>query len=77
MNFQISQSSTQIATWLDEKYKGWIASKRGERIMYSLLIWSLASATNQPSFALTAPMLLLGVVLSAIDLLILTTHPPR
>jgi hypothetical protein len=45
--------------------------------MYSLLIWSLASATNQPSFALTAPMLLLGVVMSAIDLLILTTQPPR
>jgi hypothetical protein len=45
--------------------------------MYSLLIWSLASATNQPSFGFTAPMLLLGVVMSAIDLLILTTQPPR
>ncbi|NJK70595.1 MAG: hypothetical protein HC941_32540 [Microcoleus sp. SU_5_3] len=45
--------------------------------MNSILIWSLASATNQLSFALTPPMLLLGVVMSAIDLLILTTHPPR
>jgi hypothetical protein len=45
--------------------------------MYSILSFPLASATNQPSFALTAPMLLLGVVMSAIDLLILTTHPPR
>ncbi|MCU0541660.1 MAG: hypothetical protein MUE44_05645 [Oscillatoriaceae cyanobacterium Prado104] len=45
--------------------------------MYSLLIWSLASAINQASFALTPPVLLLGVVMSAIDLLILTTHPPR
>ncbi|MEZ2230082.1 MAG: hypothetical protein ACBR50_27870 [Microcoleus sp.] len=45
--------------------------------MHYILILSLASATNQPNFALTAPMLLLGVVMSAIDLLILTTHPPR
>ena len=45
--------------------------------MYSILSLSLESATNQPSFGFTAPMLLLGVVLSAIDLLILTTHPPR
>ena len=45
--------------------------------MYSILIWSLASVTHLPGFALTTPMLLLGVVLSAIDLLILTTHPPR
>ncbi|WP_293305186.1 hypothetical protein [Microcoleus sp. PH2017_22_RUC_O_B] len=45
--------------------------------MHSILIWSLASATNQPSFALTPPVLLLGVVMSAIDLLILITEPPR
>ncbi|WP_445245758.1 hypothetical protein [Microcoleus sp. OTE_8_concoct_300] len=45
--------------------------------MHSILIWSLASATNRSGFALTPPMLLLGVVMSAIDLLILTTHPPR
>ncbi|MEG5136103.1 hypothetical protein QUB52_04185 [Microcoleus sp. A6-C6] len=45
--------------------------------MHSILIWSLASATDLPSFAFTPPLLLLGVVLSAIDLFILTTHPPR
>ncbi|WP_293134666.1 hypothetical protein [Microcoleus sp. bin38.metabat.b11b12b14.051] len=46
-------------------------------MVHFLLIWSLASATEPPSFAFTPPMLLLGVVLSAIDILILTTHPPR
>ncbi|MEG5112729.1 hypothetical protein QUB60_08500 [Microcoleus sp. A2-C5] len=45
--------------------------------MYSLLICSLASATDQPGCAITPPILLLGVALSAIDLFILTTHPPR
>ena len=45
--------------------------------MYSILSLPLASATNQPNFDLIAPILLLGVVLSAIDILILTTHPPR
>ncbi|MFM9264227.1 hypothetical protein [Tychonema sp. BBK16] len=45
--------------------------------MYFILIWPLASATNQPSFGFTPPILLLGVALIAIDLLILTTHPPR
>ncbi|WP_293134663.1 NfeD family protein [Microcoleus sp. bin38.metabat.b11b12b14.051] len=47
--------------------------------MHSILIWSLASATNRSGFAFTPPMfwLLLGVVLSAIDLLIITTQPQR
>ena len=47
--------------------------------MHSILIWSLASATNRSGFAFTPPMfwLLLGVVLSAIDLLIIKTQPQR
>ena len=47
--------------------------------MYSILIWSLASATNRSPFALTPPMfwLLLGIVLSAIDLFIQKTQPQR
>jgi len=47
--------------------------------MYSILSLPLASATNQSTFAITPPILwlLLGVVFGAIDLLILTTHPPR
>ncbi|MEG4454480.1 type IV pilin-like G/H family protein [Microcoleus sp. N9_A1] len=45
--------------------------------MYSLLILSLASATDQPGFAFTPPILLLGVVLSAIDLLIQKTQPQK
>ena len=47
--------------------------------MHSILIWSLASATNQPGFAFTPPMfwLLLGVVLSAIDLFIQKTQPQK
>jgi membrane protein implicated in regulation of membrane protease activity len=45
----------------------------------SILIWSLASATNRSGFAFTPPMfwLLLGVVLSAIDLFIQKTQPQR
>ncbi|MEG3869002.1 MULTISPECIES: NfeD family protein [unclassified Microcoleus] len=47
--------------------------------MYSILILSLASATNQPGFAFTPPLfwLLIGVVLSAIELLIIKTQPQK
>jgi membrane protein implicated in regulation of membrane protease activity len=47
--------------------------------VHSILIWSLASATNRSGFAFTPPMfwLLLGVVLSAIDLFIQKTQPQR
>ena len=47
--------------------------------MHSILIWSLASATNRSGFAFTPPMfwLLLGVVLSAIDLFIQKTQPQK
>ena len=47
--------------------------------MYSIILWSLASATNRSGFAFTPPMFwfVLGVVLRAIDLLILTTQPQK
>ena len=47
--------------------------------MHSILIWSLASATNQSTFAFTPPILWLtvGVVLSAIDLFIQKTQPQK
>ncbi|WP_293330952.1 NfeD family protein [Microcoleus sp. CAWBG58] len=47
--------------------------------MYSILIWSLASATNRSPFAFTPPMfwLTVGIVLSAIDLFIQKTQPQR
>lgn len=47
--------------------------------MYSILIFPLALATNQPTFAFTPPLLwlLLGVVLSAIDLFIQKTQPQK
>jgi len=47
--------------------------------MYSIIIWSLASATNQPTFAFTPPILwlLVGIVLGAIDLFIQKTQPQK
>ncbi len=47
--------------------------------MYSILIFPLALATNQPTFAFTPPILwlIVGVVLSAIDLFIQKTQPQR
>lgn len=47
--------------------------------MYSILIFPLALATNQPTFAFTPPMLwlLIAVVLSAIDLFIQKTQPQK
>ncbi|MEZ2230079.1 MAG: NfeD family protein [Microcoleus sp.] len=47
--------------------------------MHSILSLPLALATNQPGFAFTPPIfwLLLGVVLSAIDLLIQKTQPQK
>ena len=47
--------------------------------MHSILIWSLASATNRSTFAFTPPMfwLVLGIVLSAIELLIIKTGSQR
>ncbi len=47
--------------------------------MYSILIFPLALATNQPTFAFTPPILwlIVGVVLSAIDLLIQKTQPQK
>ena len=47
--------------------------------MYSILSLSLALATNQPTFAFTPPILwlIVGVVLSAIDLFIQKTQPQK
>ncbi|TAG96045.1 MAG: NfeD family protein [Oscillatoriales cyanobacterium] len=47
--------------------------------MYSILIFPLALATNQPTFAFTPPILwlLIGIVLSAIDLFIQKTQPQK
>ena len=47
--------------------------------MYSILIWSLASATNRSTFAFTPPILwlIVGIVLSAIDLFIQKTLPQK
>ncbi|MGL5064273.1 MAG: NfeD family protein [Microcoleus sp.] len=47
--------------------------------MDSILIWSLASATNRSTFAFTPPILwlIIGIVLSAIELLIIKTQPQR
>ncbi|MEG4283703.1 NfeD family protein [Microcoleus sp. A006_D1] len=47
--------------------------------MHSILIWSLASATNRSGFAFTPPMFwfVLGVMLSAIDLFIQKTQPQK
>ncbi|NJK69463.1 MAG: NfeD family protein [Microcoleus sp. SU_5_3] len=47
--------------------------------MHSILIWSLASATNRSTFAITPPILwlLIGIVLGAIELLIIKTQPQK
>jgi len=47
--------------------------------MYSILSLPLASATNQSTFAITPPILwlLIGIVLSAIELLIQETQPKK
>ncbi|TAD96315.1 MAG: NfeD family protein [Oscillatoriales cyanobacterium] len=47
--------------------------------MYSILSLPLALATNQPTFAFTPPILwlIVGVVLSAIDLFIQKTQPQK
>jgi len=47
--------------------------------MYSTLIWSLAATTYRPSFPITPPILwlIIGLVLSFIELLIIKTQPQK